>query len=172
MEQLGVIGINGFIGVIGLIWISLKSTPAAAERPPSTSLYIGVWFLSGIISNGIIQIYSLIIGYNFYELFINRDPEIGLLVLFYISSFIIGFTLIYYTYSRFPRLNFKRVIPYIWGLGILGGLVATGQAVMQHKGQFTNENDLQTLTLSIFGCIFLGILFTTLSLSKLEEKNP
>lgn len=172
MGQLGVIGITGFLGIIGLIWISLKSTPTSVERPPSTSLYIGVWFLSGVISNGISQIYSFIIGYNFPKLFINRDPEVGLLVYFYISSIIISFILIYYTYSRFPRLNFKRVIPYIWGLGLLGGLVAAGQAVVQHKGQITNENDLQTLTISIFGCIFLGILFTTLSLSKLEDKKP
>lgn len=172
LNALGGLIITGPVAILAYLWVLLKSKPTADEKPPSTGLYIGVWFLSSFISGNIAQLIAFFLGYNFSSVFLERNPDVGAIIAIWgiviSSSFLITFT----CYKRFPRLNFKKVIPYFWVLGVIGILLAIGQVTQTHKEQFYNKNDFNTVLLSVFA-IGIGCLFIlTSQLSKAEnEKN-
>ena len=172
LNAMGGLIITGPIAILAYLWVLLKSKPTANEKPPSTGLYVGVWFLSSFISGNIAQLIAFFLGYNFSSVFLERNPDVGAIIAIWAtvisSSFLITFT----CYKRFPRLNFKKVLPYFWVLGGIGILVAIGQISQTHKQQFYNKNDFNTVLFSIFA-IGIGCLFIlTSQLSKAEnEKN-
>ncbi|MDC0032294.1 hypothetical protein OAJ23_02425 [Pelagibacteraceae bacterium] len=106
--------------IIFVIYFSRKNNQQYQQKNGASSLkYIGVWFLWNILS--VIPIFFWGFIYGFFI------PEANSIRLFYIQESILYF-IIYLsmaivfvkTYERFKDIKIRKVMPYLWVLGLFG----------------------------------------------------
>jgi hypothetical protein len=141
------------------------------NKPASTWLYIGAWLLTGFVSYGVSFIGGTVAGVLFPEIFYNANNNLGGLFWFFCICYVINYLVVLRIYDRFPRLNYTKIIPYIWVMGILMGLSQIGSTVSQLNLNKDNSGIL-SITLIVTTIVYIFcITYALKSKEKLKEKT-
>ena len=116
-----------FSAAYWLITMRWKAEPvyATQRQPPKQASYVGAWLLSGILAGAT---YSAIVGTRYFEM-----SELVVLFVLGVATNI-AFSLL--VYSFFSQLRLYLVMPYLWGLGLIG--VVLTSAIVLGSNQINN----------------------------------
>ena len=120
--------------IVLTIYYSRKNNSQYQQKNGASSWkYIGVWFLWNILS----LITAVIFGIIFYLII----PEPNSINLFYIQesivyfiSYIISAIVFVKIYERFKDIKIRKVMPFLWGLGLLGASTVWSDTREEYAG--------------------------------------
>lgn len=148
------------------IWLQVRPKAYNATKEPSSMLYIGVFLLAGFISSIAGSAMGAALGFFNPQFYFY--PTIGGLLSFYLVGHAATFSIFVWVYSRFPRLNYERVIPVMWVVGILGIFLGFGQTRLFWEPML-KPDDLSTLSLTSLLLGFIWLALVNAQLKKMER---
>ena len=148
------------------IWLQVRPKAYNDTKEPSSMLYIGVFLLAGFISSTAGSAMGAALGFFNPQFYFY--PTIGGLLSFYLVGHAATFSIFVWVYSRFPRLNYERVIPVMWVIGILGVLLGFGQTRLFWE-LLLKPDDLNTFSLISLLLGFIWLALINAQLKKMER---